>query len=363
MYNIDLIRYALVNQIDDSTIYKIQKIKEYYLDIIQDNVFLYNFKNKEEACQYLIEHIILKSLDDVQRLYNSDKELIKLVLENKALFDDIINVFGDIKEKAKSFKHTVFEFETIEDYKAALEDFVMNDESVIVDNDLTDNGHADDMAADEKEISDMLDDEFDGLCEMEMLGRHDHGVENGAETAMSDDETPDMDKISEMLDDEFDALCDTEQREMLNGKELPTKPKYAIVERTLGMGATDWDLWKKDGNTYSDLGTAIDLKPSNYVRGWYSKEYEVVNLADPTWKQSLIENDENEYFVMRRELLRGGTDATDWRIDSDIFETWSEAKSNMQKDYGDFQFIIASRPKEKEEKKIDTRRRIFNFGD
>ena len=150
---------------------------------------------------------------------------------------------------------------------------------------------------------------------------------------------------------------------MLNGKELPTKPKYAIVERTLGMGATDWDLWKKDGNTYSDLGTVIDLKPSNYVRGWYSKEYEVVNLADPTWKQSLIENDENEYFVMRRELTCGGTDATDWRIDSDIFETWGEAKSIMQKDYGDFQFIIASRPKEKEEKKVDTRRRIFNFGD
>ena len=58
MYNIDSIRYALMNQIDDSTIYKIQKIKEYYLEIIQDNVFLYNFKDKKEACQYLIEHII-----------------------------------------------------------------------------------------------------------------------------------------------------------------------------------------------------------------------------------------------------------------------------------------------------------------
>ena len=201
MYNIELVCYALLNQIDDSTIYKIQKIKEYYLDIVQDNVFLYNFKNKEEACQYLIDHIVLKSLDDVQRLYNSDKELIKLVLENKALFDDIINVFSDIKEKAKSFKHTVFEFETIEDYKAALEDFIMNDETVIVDNDLTD---------------------------------------NGAAAAMSDNETPDLDKISEMLDDEFDALCDMEQRgEMLNGKELPTKPKYAIAERALGLDATE----------------------------------------------------------------------------------------------------------------------------
>ena len=67
------------------------------------------------------------------------------MLENKALFDDIINVFGDIKEKAKLFDKTVFEFETIEDYKAALEDFIINDGSVIVDNDLTDNGHADAM--------------------------------------------------------------------------------------------------------------------------------------------------------------------------------------------------------------------------
>ena len=363
MYNINLIRYALTNQCGDSVIYKTRKIIEHYLEVIQDGEFLYNFKDKEEAEQHLLDLIIAKSANDVPSLDNNDRELIKLVLENKALFDENVNVLGDIKEKAKSFKYTIFEFETIEDYKAAIEDFVMNDESVIVDNDLTDNGHADVISADEKEISEMLDDEFDELCEMEMLGRHDHGVENGDETAMSDDETPDMDKISEMLDDEFDALCDTEHREMLNGKELPTKPKYAIVERTLGIGASDWDLWKKDGNTYSDLGTVIDLKPNNYARGWYSKEYEVVNLADPDWKKSLIENDENEYFVMRRELLRGGTDATDWRIDSDIFETWSEAKSNMQKDYGDFQFIIASRPKEKEEKKVDTRRRIFNFGD
>ena len=323
MYNIELVRYALLNQIDDSTIYKIQKIKEYYLDIIQDNVFLYNFKNKEEACQYLIEHIILKSLDDVQRLYNSDKELIKLVLENKALFDENINVFGDIKEKAKSFKHTVFEFETIEDYKAALEEFLMNDGSVIVDNDLTD---------------------------------------NGTESAMSADETPDLDKISEMLDDEFDTLCDTEHREMLNGKELPTKPKYAIVERTLGIGATDWNLME-NRMTYSDLGTAIDFKPNNYINGLYRKQFEVVNLSDPNWKQSLIENDDEEYFIMKREVIRSGTDATDWAIDSDIFETWSEANSNIPKDYGNFQFIIASRPKEKEEKKVDTRRKVFNFGD
>ena len=365
MYSIELVRYALLNHIDDSTIYKIQKIKEYYLDIVQDNVFLYNFKNKEEACQYLIDNIILKSLDDAQRLHNSDKELIRLVLENKALFDENVNVLGGIKEKAKSFKYTVFDFETIEDYKAAFEDFLMNDETVIVDNELTDNGTADDISADEKEISEMLDDEFDELCEMEMLGRHDLGIENGAETAMSDDETPDMDKISEMLDDEFDALCDMEQREMLNGKELPTKPKYAIVERTLGIGATDWDFFKLKRScvTYSDLGTAIDLMPSDYSNGWFSKEFMVVNLADPNWKQSLIENDNEEYFIMKREVIRGGTDATDWVIDSDIFETWSEANANMHKDYDNFQFIIASRPKKKEEKKVETRRRIFNFGD
>ena len=331
MYSIELVRYALLNQIDDSTIYNIQKIKEYYLDIIQDNVFLYNFKNKEEACQYLIEHIILKSLDDVRRLYNSDKELIRLVLENKALFDENINVFGDIKEKAKLFKYTIFEFDTIEDYKAAFEDFLMNDGSVIVDNDLTDNGHADDMSANKS------------------------------------DETPDLDKISEMFNDEFDTLYDKEHGEMLNGKELPTKPKYAIVERTLGIGATDWDFFKLKRScvTYGDLGTAIDFKPNNYSNGWFSKEYEVVNLADPNWKQSLIENDDKEYFIMKREVIRSGTDATDWAIDSDIFETWAEANANMHvhKDYGNFQFIIASRPKEKEEKKVDTRRRVFNFGD
>ena len=329
MYSIELVRYALLNQIDDSTIYNIQKIKEYYLDIIQDNVFLYNFKNKEEACQYLIEHIILKSLDDVRRLYNSDKELIRLVLENKALFDENINVFGDIKEKAKLFKYTIFEFDTIEDYKAAFEDFLMNDGSVIVDNDLTDNGHADDMSANKS------------------------------------DETPDLDKISEMFNDEFDTLYDKEHGEMLNGKELPTKPKYAIVERTLGIGATDWDFFKLKRScvTYGDLGTAIDFKPNNYSNGWFSKEYEVVNLADPNWKQSLIENDDKEYFIMKREVIRSGTDATDWEVDSDIFETWSEANANMPKDFDNYQFIIASRPKEKEEKKVDTRRRIFNFGD
>lgn len=365
MYNINLIRYALTNQCGDSTIYKTRKIIEHYLEVIQDGEFLYNFKNKDEAEQHLLDLIIAKSANDVPSLNNNDKELIKLVLENKSLFDENVNVLCDIKEKAKSFKYTIFEFETIEDYKAALEDFVMNDETVIVDNDLTDNVGTDDMSADEKEISEMLDDEFDELCEMEMLGRHDPIVGNGAETAMSDDETPDMDKISEMLDDEFDTLCDTEKREMLNGKELPTKPKYAIAERKLGIGATDWELMSQGRETflYSDLGFAIDHKPSNFSANGYIKEYEVVNLADPDWKKSLIENDENEYFVMRRELIRGGTDATDWEIDTDIYETWSEAKWNMQRDYDNFQFIVASRPKEKEEKKVDTRRRVFNFGD
>lgn len=315
MFNIDLVRYALTNQCGDSTIYKTRKIIEHYLEVIQDGEFLYNFKDKEEACQYLIEHIILKSVNDVPSLNNNDRELIKLVLENKSLFDENVNVLGDIKEKAKSFKYTVFEFETIEDYKAALEDFIMND--------------------------------------------------NGTESAMSvveSDETIDLDKISEMLDDEFDTLCDKEHGEMLNGKELPTKPKYAIVERELGLGATDWNLMK-NRMIYSDLGTAIDLKPNNYITGagLCSKEFMVVNLADPNWKQSLIENDDEEYFIMKREVIRSGTDATDWEIDSDIFETWSEANANMHvhKDYGNFQFIIASRPKEKEEKKVDTRRRLF----
>ena len=363
MYNINLIRYALTNQCGDSTIYKTRKIIEHYLEVIQDGEFLYSFKDKDEAEQHLLDLIITKSANDVPTLGNNDGELIKLVLENKSLFNENINVLGDIKEKAKSFKYTLFEFETIEDYKAALEDFVMNDESVIVDNDLTDNGHADDMSADEKEISDMLDDEFDELCEMEMLGRHEPGVESGTEAAMSDNETLDLNKISEMLDDEFDTLCDTEQHgEMLNGKELPTKPKYAIVERSLGIGATDWNLME-NRMIYNDLGTAIDLMPSDYSNGWFSKEFMVVNLADPNWKQSLIENDNEEYFIMKREVIRSGTDATDWAIDSDIFETWSEANANIPKDYGNFQFIIASRPKEKEEKKVDTRRRVFNFGD
>lgn len=315
MYNINLIRYALTNQCDDSVIYKTRKIIEHYLEVIQDCEFLYNFKDKEEAEQHLIELVIAKSVNDVPSLGNNDRELIKLVLENKALFDENVNVLGDIKTKAKSFKYTVFEFETIEDYKAALEDFIMND--------------------------------------------------NGTESAMSvveSDETIDLDKISEMLDDEFDALCDKEHGEMLNGKELPTKPKYAIAERSLGLGATDWELNRK-GITYNDLGTAIDFKPNNYITGagLCRKQYEVVNLSDPNWKQSLIENDDEEYFIMKREVIRSGTDATDWEIDSDIFETWSEANANMHvhKDYGNFQFIIASRPKEKEEKKVDTRRRIF----
>lgn len=365
MHNINLIRYTLLNPIGDSTVYKIQKIKEHYLEVIQDGEFLYRFNDKEEACGHLTDLIIAKSANDVPRLNNNDRELIKLVLENKALFNENVNVLGDIKEKAKSFKYTVFEFETIEDYKAALEDFVMNDGTVIVDNDLTDNSAESAMSANEKEISDMLDDEFDGLCEMEMLGRHNPSMDSGAASAMSDDETPDLDKISEMLDDEFDTLCDTERREMLNGKELPTKAKYAIVERTLGIGATDWDFFKLKRScvTYSDLGTAIDLMPSDYSNGWFSKEFMVVNLADPNWKQSLIESDNEEYFIMKREVIRSGTDANDWEIDSDIFETWSEANANMPKDYDNFQFIIASRPKEKEEKKVDTRRRVFNFGD
>lgn len=313
MYNINLIRYALTNQCGDSTIYKTRKIIEHYLEVIQDGEFLYRFNDKEEACGHLTELIIMKSVNDVPSLGNNDRDLIKLVLENKTVFDENSNALGDIKEKAKSFKYTVFEFETIDDYKAALEDFVMND--------------------------------------------------NADAAAMSDDETPDMDKISEMLDDEFDALCDMEQRgEMLNGKELPTKPKYAIAERALGLDATDWNLMESH-MTYSDLGTAIDFKPNNYIKGLCRKQFEVVNLSDPNWKQSLIENDDEEYFVMKREVIRSGTDATDWEIDSDIFETWSEANANMPKDYGNFQFIIASRPKEKEEKKVDTKRKVFNFGD
>ena len=312
MYNINLVRYALANQCDDTTVYKIERIKEHYLEIIHDGELLYNFKDKDEACQYLTDLLIAKSADDVLILENNDRELIKLVLENKTLFDENVNVLGDIKEKAKSFNYTIFEFDSIEDYKAALEDFIMND--------------------------------------------------NGAVSAMSadkSDETPNLDEISEMLDD---ALCDMEQGEMLNGKKLPTKPKYAIAERALGLDATDWHLMK-NRMIYSDLGTAIDLKPNNYITGagLCRKQFEVVNLADPNWKQSLIESDNEEYFIMKREVIRSGTDATDWAIDSDIFETWSEANANMHvhKDYGNFQFIIASRPKEKEEKKVDTRRRIF----
>ena len=322
MYNINLIRYALTNQCGDSTIYKTRKIIEHYLEVIQDGEFLYNFKDKDEACQHLTDLILAKTVNDVPSLGNNDSDLIKLVLENKALFDENANVLGDIKEKAKSFKYTVFEFETIEDYKAALEDFILNDGSVIVDNVLTDNGGEAAMAADES------------------------------------DETPNMEEISEMLDNELFEM------EMLNGKELPTKPKYAIAERKLGIGATDWELTSQGRDTflYHDLGYAIDHKPSNFSANGYIKEYEVVNLADPNWKQSLIENDENEYFVMRRELIRGGTDATDWEIDTDIYETWAEAKWNMQRDYDNFQFIIASRPKEKE-KTVYTRRKIFNFGD
>ena len=355
MYNINLIRYALTNQCGDSTIYKTRKIIEHYLEVIQDGEFLYRFKDKDEACEHLTALIIAKSVNDVPSLGNNDRELIKLVLENKSLFDENPNVFGDIKAKAKLFDKTIFEFKTIEYYKAALEEFVMDDnaDEVVM---------PDDETPSMDKISDMLDDEFDELCEMEMLGRHDPCVENPDEVCLPDDETPDMDKISDMLDDEFDGLCDMERGEMLNGKELPTKAKYAIVERTLGLDATDWNLLESR-MIYSDLGTAIDFKPNNYVNGLCRKQFEVVNLSDPNWKQSLIENDDEEYFVMKREVIRSGTDATDWAIDSDIFETWSEANANMPKDFDNYQFIIASRPKEKEEKKVDTKRRVFNFGD
>ena len=326
MYNKNLVRYALLNHLNDSTIQKIHKIIEYSLKVIQDGVLLYNYKDKEIACQHLFNLIVAKSINDVTTLDNKDRELVKLVLENKALFNKNDNLLNDIKEKAKLFDKTVFEFETIEDYKAALEEFVMNDGSEIHHNTDMDNDTS----------SAMLDDESDEL--------------------------PNLDEISDMLDDAINECSDMEHREMLNGEELPTKGRYAIVERTLGIGATDWDLWKQNGNTYHDLGIAFDLKPCNYARGWYSKEYEVVNLADPTWKQNLIENDDNEYFIMKRELTRGGTDATDWVIDSDIFETWGEANLKIQKNYDDFQFIIASRPKNKEEKKVETRRKRFKFG-
>ena len=55
--------------------------------------------------------------------------------------------------------------------------------------------------------------------------------------------------------------------------------------------------------TYSDLGTAIDFKPNNYINGLCRKQFEVVNLSDPNWKQSLIENDDEEYFIMKREVI------------------------------------------------------------
>ena len=126
MYNINLIRYALTNQCGDSTIYKTRKIIEHYLEVIQDGELLYSFKDKDEACGHLTDLIIAKSANDVPSLNNNDRELIKLVLENKSLFNENINVLCDIKEKAKSFKYTVFEFETIDNYKPALPDFVTN---------------------------------------------------------------------------------------------------------------------------------------------------------------------------------------------------------------------------------------------
>ena len=206
MYNINLVRYALLNQLNDSNSQKIHKIIEYSLKVIQDGVLLYNYKDKEIACQHLFNLIVAKSINDVTTLDNKDRELVKLVLENKALFNKNDNLLNDIKEKAKLFDKTVFEFETIEDYKAALEEFVMNDGS-----------------------------------EIEHTAHH-----NGTSSAMLDDESngiPNLDEISDMLDDEINECADDmEHREMLNGKELPTKGRYAIVERTLGIGATDWEL-------------------------------------------------------------------------------------------------------------------------
>ena len=116
MYNINLVRYALTNQCGDSVIYKTRKIIEHYLEVIQDGELLYRFNDKEEACGHLTELIIIKSVNDVPSLGNNDRDLIKLVLENKTLFDENSNALGDIKEKAKTFKYTVFEFESIEDY-------------------------------------------------------------------------------------------------------------------------------------------------------------------------------------------------------------------------------------------------------
>src|SRR5574344_926203 len=92
MYNINLIRYALTNQCNDSTIYKTRKIIEHYLEVIQDGEFLYNFKDKEEAEQHLLDLIIAKSANDFPSLNNNDRELIKLVLENKSLFNENGNV-------------------------------------------------------------------------------------------------------------------------------------------------------------------------------------------------------------------------------------------------------------------------------
>ena len=70
MYNINLIRYALTNQCGDSAIYKTRKIIEHYLEVIQDGEFLYNFKDKEEAEQHLLDLIIAKSANDVPSLNN-----------------------------------------------------------------------------------------------------------------------------------------------------------------------------------------------------------------------------------------------------------------------------------------------------
>ena len=188
----------------------IHKIIDYSLVAIKEGNLLYNYNEKDMACKRLLDLIIAKSTYDVPSLGDNDRQLIKLVLENKALFNENANVFGDIKEKAKLFDKTVFEFETIDDYKAALEEFVMNDGAEI----------------------------------------HNNTFIDSIESVDESDECSNLDEISEMLDDEIDTSCDIVQsREMLNGKELPTKPKYAIVERSLGMGASDWVLWKKDGKS------------------------------------------------------------------------------------------------------------------
>ena len=99
MYNINLVRYALTNQCGDSVIYKTRKIIEHYLEVIQDGELLYRFNDKEEACGHLTELIIMKSVNDVPSLGNNDRDLIKLVLENKTVFDENSNTLADIRKR------------------------------------------------------------------------------------------------------------------------------------------------------------------------------------------------------------------------------------------------------------------------